>query len=143
MWNLSKVPPTKPRGFIDTLLQWRVLRALEECVPRGVTAAFTAQLGRLTHPGTSVGQWGSPLIHPQWVLRGPNTVRPPDLRQCSFRNYTIPLVFDRWLPKRGTMFHPQPPARGLCQHGVAVGRSFLSRVGNEPPGLVALFECYF
>lgn len=33
------------------------------CVPRGVTAAFTAKLGRLTHPGTFVGLWGSPMIH--------------------------------------------------------------------------------
>ena len=34
-----------------------------ECVPRGVTEAFTAKLGLLTHPGTSVELWGSPLIH--------------------------------------------------------------------------------
>ena len=34
-----------------------------ECVPRGVTAAFTARLRRLTHPGTSVELWGSPLSH--------------------------------------------------------------------------------
>nr|AIE94327.1 hypothetical protein [uncultured marine group II/III euryarchaeote AD1000_45_F09] len=33
------------------------------CVPRGVTAAFTAWLRRLTHPGTSVELWGSPLSH--------------------------------------------------------------------------------
>ena len=33
------------------------------CVPRGVTAAFTAKLWRLTHPGTFVGLWGSPMIH--------------------------------------------------------------------------------
>lgn len=32
-------------------------------MPRGVTAAFTAKLGRLTHPGTFVGLWGSSMIH--------------------------------------------------------------------------------
>ena len=112
-------------------------------MPRGVTATFTAWLGSLTHPGTSVGPWGSPLIHPLRVLRGPNMVRPPDLRQCSFRHWTIPLVFDRWLPKRGTMFHPQPPARGFCQHGVAVGRFAAHPIGHEPNGLPNLVKCRF
>ena len=37
-------------------------------MPRGVTVAFTAVLQHLTHPGTSVGLGGSPLIHP---LSGP------------------------------------------------------------------------
>jgi len=90
---------------------------LRESVPRGVTVAFTAWLGLLTHPGTSVGQRGSPLIH-SIVLRGPNAVRPPVLHQRSSQYWS------HWSstgghPNRGTVFHPPPPARGFCPHGVA------------------------
>ena len=54
-WKRSKVPPIRPT--------WYIFPTPVDCVPRGVTAAFTAKLWRLTHPGTFVGLWGSPMIH--------------------------------------------------------------------------------
>ncbi len=52
-------------------------------VPRGVTATFTAALRRLTHPGTSVGLRGSPLIHSIPSSGDLCAIRPPVLRHRS------------------------------------------------------------
>ena len=86
-------------------------------MPRGVTATFTVLLWRLTHPGTSVGLCGSPLIH-SFQSSG-------DLSQsghlfCSIiHSYSVIMVFDKWFPKRGTINHPSPPAWWLRHDGVA------------------------
>ena len=105
-------------------------------MPRGVTVAFTAMLQHLTHPGTSVGLGGSPLIHP---LSGPQgTLSRSGHLYCADNHPAlgaVKSVFDRWLPMRGTMFHPLPPARGFRQHGVAAGQLAAGSVGQEPLGL--------
>ena len=87
-------------------------------MPRGVTATFTALLWRLTHPGTSVGLRGSPLIH---SIPSSGDLRSPATR---FAPSIILSGESRWSstdghPIRGAVFHPPPPARGFRPHGVA------------------------
>ncbi len=49
-------------------------------MPRGVTVAFTAMLGRLTHPGTSVELWGCPVSH---SIRSSGDPSQSDHKCCS------------------------------------------------------------
>ena len=102
-------------------------------MPRGVTATFTASLRRLTHPGTSVGLRGSPLIH---SIPSSGDLRNPATR---FAPTIILSEESRWSstdghPISGTVFHPLPPAWGFVHTVLPVGQYSAGRFVQEPNG---------
>ena len=97
-----------------------------DCVPRGVTAAFTAKLGRLTPPGTFVGSWGSPMIPSIWssgdLTQSGHLLCSSDhpvadghtgLRQVASRAWYLGSYYSSGVGLR----HHGVAARACCGHG--------------------------